>query len=67
MAGTWTSLQTQTKFKASTMQLLTDGTVICQDDNQAQWYRFTPDRSGSYIAGTWSTRSEGTSFSPRGM
>src|SRR6266516_2551542 len=60
MAGTWTALNNQPaqhnpSFNASTMLLLTDGTVICQDDAQAQWYKFTPDLSGSYINGTWST------------
>lgn len=55
MAGTWTALNNQPSFNASTMLLLTDGTVICQDDTQAQWYKFTPDLFGSYINGTWST------------
>ncbi|SRR6266487_387157 len=57
MAGTWNALQNQPGFNASTMLLLTDGTVMCQDDAQAQWYKFTPDQFGSYIAGTWSKMS----------
>jgi len=60
MAGTWTALNNQPakhkpSFNASTMLLLTDGTVMCQDDAQAQWYKFTPDIFGNYIFGTWST------------
>jgi hypothetical protein len=35
--------------------LLTDGTVIAQDQrNQFQnWWRLTPDNTGSYLCGTW--------------
>lgn len=31
MPGTWTPLVNQPTFPASTMLLLTDGTVMCQD------------------------------------
>lgn len=33
--------------------LLTDGTVIAQVSCTANWYKFTPDNTGSYINGTW--------------
>lgn len=34
--------------------LLTDGTVMFQGDNLSDWYKLTPDISGSYLNGTWS-------------
>jgi hypothetical protein len=34
--------------------LLTDGTVIVQDAGCFDWWRLTPDSSGSYANGTWS-------------
>lgn len=36
--------------------VLTDGTVACNNSqsNSNQWYRLTPDRTGSYLNGTWS-------------
>jgi len=36
------------------MLLLTDGTVMCQVDNDVNWWRLTPDAFGSYVNGTWS-------------
>jgi hypothetical protein len=39
---------------AGTAMLMTDGTVMIQD-NMSSWYRLTPDNTGSYINGTWST------------
>jgi hypothetical protein len=32
---------------------LTDGTVLCQGGNYHDWYKLTPDASGSYVNGTW--------------
>lgn len=60
MAFTWTALHNQPSFNASTMLLLTDGTVLCQDEapNQVgsnKWYKFTPDATGSYENGVWSS------------
>ncbi|MDT5357016.1 MAG: hypothetical protein QOJ56_5548 [Mycobacterium sp.] len=52
--GTWTALSNQPTFNASTMLLLTDGTVMCQDENTVHWWRLTPNSAGSYINGTWS-------------
>jgi hypothetical protein len=53
--GTWTALSNQPTFNASTMLLLTDGTVMCQAEGAASWWRLTPTSSGSYVNGTWST------------
>jgi hypothetical protein len=55
MAGTWTSLDNQPTFNTSTMILLTDGRVMVQEEGTAHWHALTPDSTGSYIAGTWST------------
>ncbi|HEY6768263.1 MAG TPA: hypothetical protein VI386_26200 [Candidatus Sulfotelmatobacter sp.] len=34
--------------------LLTDGTVMCQGNSESDWYKLTPDNTGSYVNGTWS-------------
>jgi hypothetical protein len=33
--------------------LLTDGTVMYQGNAQSDWWRLSPDKSGSYVNGTW--------------
>jgi hypothetical protein len=33
--------------------LLTDGTVMLQDDGCQDWWKLTPDQLGSYVNGTW--------------
>src|SRR5690242_16652064 len=50
----WTALKNQPAFAASTMLLLTDGTVMAQAEGSKSWSRLTPDSSGSYVNGTWS-------------
>ncbi len=50
----WQPLNNQPGFRASTALLLTDGTVMVQDYGQSDWWRLTPDASGSYINGSWS-------------
>jgi hypothetical protein len=32
---------------------LTDGTVLAQGNGESEWYKLTPDNTGSYINGTW--------------
>lgn len=56
MAGTWSGLTNQPTFNASTMLLLTNGTVLCQNSDSSDWYRLTPDESGSYVNGSWSSK-----------
>jgi hypothetical protein len=53
MTGTWTALDNQPQFAASTMLLLTDGTIMCQESGGVNWWKLTPDKSGSYVKGTW--------------
>lgn len=54
LAQSWRPLTNQPSFEATLALLLTDGTVICQAYESSDWYRLTPDSSGSYINGTWS-------------
>lgn len=35
--------------------LLTDGSVLFEAGTNAQWYKLTPDNTGSYVNGTYST------------
>lgn len=51
----WTRVnQTNGPPSAVTCLLLTDGTVMCQENQTAHWWRLTPDKHGSYAGGTWS-------------
>ena len=53
-AQTWTALANQPPFAAGNPLLLTDGTVIAHNTCAPDWWRLTPDSSGSYVNGTWS-------------
>lgn len=53
-AQTWTPLKNQLTFSGGTPLLLTDGTVMVQDSGGSNWWKLTPDNTGSYINGTWS-------------
>jgi hypothetical protein len=52
--GTWSNLANSLGFNASNPLLLTDGTVIVHRTDTRDWWKLTPDSSGSYINGTWS-------------
>jgi hypothetical protein len=61
LSATWTPLTNQFPDPGGTgtMMLLTDGTVMVQDNGfdptlYNQWFRLTPDASGNYANGTWS-------------
>jgi hypothetical protein len=59
-AGTpWQTLINQPPFFPGSMLLLTDGTVMVQDESSStnggsDWWKLTPDINGSYLNGTWS-------------
>jgi len=53
--GNWQGLTHQPPFQTSTMILLSDGRVMVQEEATAHWHALTPDSSGSYMNGTWST------------
>jgi hypothetical protein len=52
-AQTWTSLTNQPTFLTDTSVLLTDGTVMTHEYDTPNWWRLTPDNTGSYLNGTW--------------
>jgi hypothetical protein len=54
-AGTWTPLDNSAPETISLMLQLSDGTVMCQGFEDTNWYRLTPDASGNYVHGTWTT------------
>ncbi len=54
-AQKWTPLKNQPTFSGvGAMLLLTDGTVLLHEEqsNAQNWYKLTPDNTGSYINGT---------------
>jgi hypothetical protein len=53
VAQSWRPLKHQPSFGASLPLLLTDGTVMVQNDDGYDWWQLTPDRTGSYVNGTW--------------
>jgi hypothetical protein len=58
--GTWAALTNliPDASGAQTMLLLSDGTVMVQggsDTSSRRWYRLTPDASGNYANGTWTS------------
>ncbi len=56
VGGTWTQLVTDAPSGIGTMILLTDGTVMAQEGSVSKnFYRLTPDATGNYHNGTWST------------
>lgn len=57
-SGTWTDVKAALPFANGPWnpRQLTDGTVIIEDycTSPTQWYKLTPDKTGSYVNGTWS-------------
>lgn len=55
VASNWTKLTNLAPASPGTMMLLSDGTVMVQNNssNFAGWMRLKPDIHGSYINGTW--------------
>jgi hypothetical protein len=53
-SGTWARLTNQPTFQTDTALLLTDGTVMVHQYSSQNWWRLTPDNTGSYLNGTWS-------------
>jgi len=52
-AQTIQSLTHQPPAGAGIGFLLTDGTAMFQANNLSDWYKLTPDNTGSYLNGTW--------------
>ncbi len=58
-ASPWTPLARSPGFAPGTMLLESDGTVLVHREpgnagGTTDWYRLTPDKTGSYVNGTWS-------------
>ncbi|MFY9741227.1 MAG: hypothetical protein WA252_14565 [Candidatus Sulfotelmatobacter sp.] len=51
---TWQNLTNKPTFAVDTALQLTDGTVMVHEYFSENWWRLTPDNTGSYINGTWS-------------
>jgi Kelch motif len=62
MAGTWQALVNQPPFNTSTMILLTDGRVMVQEEATPHWHALIPDKTGSYVNGTWSAVADMSSW-----
>ena len=54
-AASWTLLTNQPPVQLYQFKLLTDGTVMAESGNVQDWLKLTPDSSGSFINGTWSS------------
>lgn len=56
MTGTWTQVTAGAPSTLGTMMLMTDGSVMVQKGGVSNgWLKLTPDATGSYVNGTWST------------
>jgi len=54
-AQTWQALKHQPTFPSpGTALLMNDGTVLVHDSCASDWWKLTPDNTGSYVNGTWS-------------
>jgi hypothetical protein len=57
-AQTWTPLNNQPGADVGVMLQLRDGRILVHEEqggNSAKWHLLTPDATGSYINGTWSS------------
>jgi hypothetical protein len=54
-AQSWTTITNQPPNSLTFCMLLTNGSVMCQGTSFSDWYKLSPDVSGSYLYGTWST------------
>lgn len=54
-ADTWTPLKNHAPSSVALMIQMTDGTILVQSYNGQSWSKLTPDITGSYIDGTWTT------------
>jgi hypothetical protein len=56
MPGTWDFIPIAPNAGPNSitlMLLLTDGTVMCNETNSTNWWRYCPDSKGDYSQGTW--------------
>src|SRR5471030_2543393 len=63
-AQTWQKLPNTPNISAYNPVLLTDGTVMVQDGDNDDWWKLTPDKSGSYLAGKWTQLASTPGYGP---
>ena len=49
----WSNLTNSLGYNLGNPLLLTDGTVMVHRTDTREWYKLTPDNTGSYVNGTW--------------
>jgi len=52
--GSWQPLATPAPFYPGEIALLTDGTLMVHATSTSDWWKLTPDQTGSYVDGSWS-------------
>ncbi len=52
--GSWQPISQSPPFYPDVALLLTDATLMVHANSSSDWWRFTPDSSGSYVNGSWS-------------
>src|SRR5579863_5372750 len=50
----WIPIFTPPQFNVGVVLLLTDGTILVQQNKTSNWWKLTPDINGFYRSGTWS-------------
>ena len=63
-SGTWTPVAAAATFAGTNPLLLPDGTVMLQDAGTANWWKLTPDNTGSYINGTFTQLASTGTYAP---
>jgi hypothetical protein len=61
-SGTWSSIEATNPYpgkRPTTALMLTDGSVIIQDQCTPRWYRLIPDGTGEYATGSWTAYAPG--------
>lgn len=53
LAQSWQPLATRGPFRPGAPLLLTDGSVMVQNELTSDWWKLTPDIHGDYVNGTW--------------
>lgn len=54
-SGAWQRTSANPPAGVGVPILMTDGTILCHGPQTNKWYKLTPNSSGSYQGGTWST------------
>jgi hypothetical protein len=63
-AQTWQQIPNTPNISAYNPLLLTDGTVLIQDGDNDDWWKLTPDKTGSYLNGKWTQLASTPGYGP---